>query len=738
MGGGHMLTRSVLGLLRTAVVSLALVLALTVFSAGAFAVDSGWVEGRVLDNHTSLPIANATVTWGHHAGGGGYDVSGNLTTDADGHYEAYLPTGDYMIYAYGPADRYQALYYPNTPNSQRLEHITIDTETTTTLSAMRLRPYGALAGRAIEKKTGDPVAGSTVRAFATPNFTTPVEEVGTDAKGDYVFTHLLEGTYKLQFLGPNRNGEHGYADAAYPGIYDYYVDPSRGDTVTVASDGETSTVPLDMPLVHCGTITAHAVDWLTGAPISNPWFPFNAGPNGDFRYGAGAWAYQFSDTRCDLVYPGYWGVGFYEVVNPYYLYYREGQATQYYQNSTLLYVADGEDYEVTARIFPNTTVSGHVTQAIGLAAVPGCTVEPYVKIGGVWTLAKIGITTETDGSWTFTDIAPDVYRFKITPPEGSKLVPAWFTGGSTVASDVALVPYADPLTNIDVALLSDTTGPNSHTESSPESASGHWLSVAKVSVSIWASDGTNGIGVKDIYYKFGLDGAAQTYSGTIEISAEGTTDIYYQALDKFDNVGPGRVFHVMIDRTKPLLTHSVTPAPASSIVSLSATDTFSGVSAIKYRLDGAAETTYTAPLTLAVGTHQIVAYARDVAGNTSESETFTAVASLTPTTLGTPVVSPSKPKHKKNAAFTVTISSADAAKSAQTKLSLWRWEIKKVKGKKVGYWRLRKTIVMKAVGSKLTASYKLPYAGKWRAQASFVGNTAWGASLSKVKAFTAK
>jgi hypothetical protein len=395
---------------------------------------------------------------------------------------------------------------------------------------------------------------------------------------------------------------------------------------------------------------------------------------------------------------------------------------------------------MTARLFPNTSAAGKVTRASDGAAVPNTTVEPYVKIEGVWTLARLGILSDGEGNWSFPNIPPDTYRWKFTPPDGSKLVTSYFTDGSTVASDVALVPYGGGTSGINQALVGDTAPPTSWATVSPPAAGTGWSNAAVATVTIEATDGPTGVGVAAVGYRVNSQPTTSTYSGPVGISAEGTTTVAFAATDNFGNAEAAHGVTLRLDRTVPGLAHAIQPAIGLSTCSLEASDALSGVSAITYRVNGAAETTYTTALVLGVGSHQIVARAIDNAGN-SRSETFAVdVAPLLPATvsLGTPSLSPSKPKHGKNAAFTSTISPADATKAAVTTLSLWRQETKKVKRKKVKYWHLRKKITMKLVAGKLKATYKLPYAGKWQTQSSFAGTDGFMAAASKMKSFTVK
>jgi hypothetical protein len=123
-----------------------------------------------------------------------------------------------------------------------------------------------------------------------------------------------------------------------------------------------------------------------------------------------------------------------------------------------------------------------------------------------------------------------------------------------------------------------------------------------------------------------------------------------------------------------------------------------------------------------------------------------------PTTLGRPAVSPTKPTHGRHAHFSAVLSpgAATLATGASTTLRLYRLETmyvtKKVHGRnrrvKVAYWHLRASARMVGSGSgatrTLSATVTPRYAGKWRAIASFSGAPGFFGSTSASRDFTVK
>ena len=76
---------------------------------------------------------------------------------------------------------------------------------------------------------------------------------------------------------------------------------------------------------------------------------------------------------------------------------------------------------------------------------------------------------------------------------------------------------------------------------------------------------------------------------------------------------------VSIDLTAPV----TTAATAGAQVTLTATDTLSGVASKFFSVDGSAKTTYTAPFTVSgAGTHTVSYWSADKAGNTEAAHSL--------------------------------------------------------------------------------------------------------------------
>ena len=174
------------------------------------------------------------------------------------------------------------------------------------------------------------------------------------------------------------------------------------------------------------------------------------------------------------------------------------------------------------------------------------------------------------------------------------------------------------------AISGDTQPPSSSIACGGTACSSGWYG-GPVSVSLSATDSQSG--VASIHYT--TDGsdptvASPTYTGSFSVSA--TTTVKYRAWDNSGNVEPANTQLIQIDTTAPTSSISCNGASCSSgwwynaavNVSLSATDSQSGVASIHYTTDGSdptlASPVYTVPF--AVSSTTTVKYrAWDYAGN---------------------------------------------------------------------------------------------------------------------------
>ncbi|WP_199442115.1 OmpL47-type beta-barrel domain-containing protein [Umezawaea beigongshangensis] len=194
----------------------------------------------------------------------------------------------------------------------------------------------------------------------------------------------------------------------------------------------------------------------------------------------------------------------------------------------------------------------------------------------------------------------------------------------------------------------DTTAPTvAAAVSGPQDANGDHLGSATVTVT--ASD--SGSGVASVEH--GIDGGEfQPYTGPFQVTALGEHTVRYRATDAAGNASEvGSVSFTVVeapgDTTPPTVTAAVSGTQDASgayvgraTVTITATDTGSGVKTVEHQLDGGPWTSYTAPFDVTTtGSHMIHHRATDNAGNVSaEGMTHFSVVAAQPADTTPPTV----------------------------------------------------------------------------------------------------
>src|SRR6266545_4927226 len=231
----------------------------------------------------------------------------------------------------------------------------------------------------------------------------------------------------------------------------------------------------------------------------------------------------------------------------------------------------------------------------------------YSLDGGTFGTYSAPVTVTAPGAHTVT--------YRATDNAGNTSVP------QSVSFTVVLPP------------VPDTTPPVAAAQVTGErNADGAYVGTATVTVT--ATD--TGSGVKSVEYA--VDGGAfGAYTAPVTVTAPGAHTVRYRATDNAGNVSPvGSVSFTVVQRpapdtTPPAVTASVTGERnatgdyvGSATVTLTATDSGSGVARIEYSLDGGPYAQYAAPVTVnQPGRHTVTHRATDNAGNTSSAGSVT-------------------------------------------------------------------------------------------------------------------
>ncbi|GLW12671.1 hypothetical protein Misp01_77990 [Microtetraspora sp. NBRC 13810] len=185
----------------------------------------------------------------------------------------------------------------------------------------------------------------------------------------------------------------------------------------------------------------------------------------------------------------------------------------------------------------------------------------------------------------------------------------------------------------------DTTAPQVSAQvAGDQDADGNYVGAATVTVS--ASDTESGVDTVE----YALDGGEfAAYSAPVSVNQVGAHTVTFRATDKAGNTSPVDSVEFTVvapqeeDTTPPEVTGEVTGDQdadgnyvGTATVTVTASDTGSGVDTVEYSLDGQPFATYTQPLSVnQPGAHTVTFRATDKAGNTSpvDSVEFTVAAS---------------------------------------------------------------------------------------------------------------
>ncbi|WP_327691968.1 MULTISPECIES: OmpL47-type beta-barrel domain-containing protein [unclassified Streptomyces] len=187
----------------------------------------------------------------------------------------------------------------------------------------------------------------------------------------------------------------------------------------------------------------------------------------------------------------------------------------------------------------------------------------------------------------------------------------------------------------------DTTAPGTTAQvTGTRNAQGEY--VGSASVAITATDEAGGSGVDRIEYAIGDTGAWQPYTAPVVVDQVGSHKVRYRALDKAGNVSAEKSAEFTVvapptdDTTAPQTSATVSGERNAdgayvdmATVTVSASDTGSGVNTIEYAVGSGSWQPYTMPVMVhQPGTHAVRYRATDKAGNVSaeKSVEFTVVA----------------------------------------------------------------------------------------------------------------
>lgn len=184
---------------------------------------------------------------------------------------------------------------------------------------------------------------------------------------------------------------------------------------------------------------------------------------------------------------------------------------------------------------------------------------------------------------------------------GSRLGTNENLGWNIATGDPIIIHINTPNGNCEFVLtvgMADTVPPVSEVAVDPLPEDSGW-SGSDVIITISASD----VGVGLDYIRYSLDGENwNLYSGPFTVSTEGINELLFRSVDKAGNVEQERSLVIKIDKTAPVTACVLEGVIGDQgwyvsdvLVTLTATDTYSGVLKTEYSFDGTTWTDYTEP-----------------------------------------------------------------------------------------------------------------------------------------------
>lgn len=603
--------------------------------------EMGHVRGRVEDRATGLPIQDIRVTYVTGEEGTSSYASGYLGwTNENGEYRRgdLDPSRAYTIRFTDYQSGYLTQYFDDKADAASADQAVLTPGAWFRANAtLDLDPSKAsVTGVVRDAVTGDPIPYVWVHTHASgyasgysSGYDWGWHEAQTDAQGRYTLRGLAPSAKYALHAGIWFDEVDGYLDE----YWDNKRDLSTADLL-VFSAGESRRIDFDMdrPASLSGLVTEDGTGKSAKGVQVEVYAPYNYASGYDTLSG-----YRLvGETRADA--SGAYKLSWLAPGIPYRLAFMDNEkgiwVSEFYDDVTDwdaasdLILSSGEntvDAQLTRRSDIGA-ISGTVTDAYAHTGAPFVQVDLYYidstsgYSSGYWARTH----TKGNGSFVF-DGLPNRFTYKIKfsdPYGGPRYADEYYNGKvdfrsadefvfdeshSSFMTNANLIPLAG---EDDAPLLSDDAK-SSYDDSA--------------TVRLTASDA--GSGLKALYYT--VDGGDQTTDedgdATVSTQQLGSHSITYWAEDNVGNVaGPVNLEFAVVDATAPTADASVAPVANSNgwrsvpaTVTLSATDSGSGVSEIKFRIGEGDDTIYSGPFAVAEGVVSVTFWATDNAGNAS-------------------------------------------------------------------------------------------------------------------------
>ena len=378
--------------------------------AGVFSTDiraNGSVHGSVFAQGTSLGLEGATINLasGCVLGGGYCTYSVNATSAADGSFSFFeVPAGAYAISAY---------YYPiATGNYLSMSQALNVGDGPATTVTLYMKPGATVSGKVTRSSDNAPVENIGITLQVMSPILDNVAEATTDAAGNYRFSQIKAGDFRL-FIAPTAGAPYQTQYYAGHPLTPPSQGPQAADVITLQNGQNLENV--DVSLAAGGVIRGTLTDRYTNLPIANSAaITFYLYDPAD----ANGYPWETLETPTD-------GLGHYELTGltdspvilgafsyvPYYelsIYKCSPDPCADRTVSPVLHAPTGTIIEnVNFTLFPGSVIKGAVTSVADGTSIPGATIHAISQLFGGSIVGST--TTDSNGRYTLVGMEPNLH-----------------------------------------------------------------------------------------------------------------------------------------------------------------------------------------------------------------------------------------------------------------------------------------------------------------------------------------